>query len=211
MIQVGFIIVFTWCSVQVQRWKCYDPVETQFSCFFFRSSSDNFISCFVSNTMAKISRVQSVFFHSFSYECCSWICCITAQLPQTPLSVLSRQTRLLSPSTCQSWYLHLFFLFETLPQNFCFFDFLIQVCLSGREGHIDIDGICSTWKCTAPKIKSAELCLHRIIALSTWYLNTIPCKHNYETYLYHCQLQFKLIFDLIVLRIPLQKMFFWAI
>ena len=35
MIQVGFIIVFTWCSVQVQRWKCYDPVETQFSWFCF--------------------------------------------------------------------------------------------------------------------------------------------------------------------------------
>ena len=27
--------MFTWCSVQVQRWKCYDPVEIQFSWFCF--------------------------------------------------------------------------------------------------------------------------------------------------------------------------------
>ena len=141
---------------------------------------------------------------------------VVSQHPRTPLSVLSSQTRpdCWGPSTCQSWYLHLFFfiwdstldlffLFEILPCTFSFYlrlsfapflfiwdspSKLLRLWLSNsglfiREGHIDIDGICSTWKCTAPKTKSAELYLHRIIALSTLYLNTTPSKHNYETYL----------------------------
>ena len=159
------------------------------------------------------------FFIHFFYECCCWICCITIPTETIVCSVTSDQT---AEAQHPSELIPAPFLFiwDSPSKLFLFWDspsklLLFWLSNSGlfiREGHIDIDGICSTWKCTAPKTKSAELYLHRIIALSTLYLNTTPSKHSYETYIVvSLSATIKLIFDLIMLRIPLQKMFFWAI